>query len=58
MDSWDEIERRIKDLTEPKKSAKKEPEADDMDGLFESNDDNEEDVQEVYEDEFGPCDIL
>lgn len=59
VDSWDDIERKIKDLTEPKKTQKpEEPESDDMDELFAINDDNEEDVQEVYEDELGPCDIL
>lgn len=60
IDSYDEINQKIKELTEPKKKKEaerlEEAEPDDIGGLFESTDeDNEEYMQEVHADELGPC---
>lgn len=63
IDSYDELDRKVKELTIAKKKTKSEApvptEADDIGGLFEaSEEDNEEYEQEVYGDELGPCDYL
>ena len=60
IDSYDDLDRKIKELTEPKKKRKpetpEEAEPDDIGGLFESRDeDNEEYEQEEYVDELGSC---